>query len=72
MQLDGVMVRTTEALAPGKALLMGKPGGGKRLVRVPVRSGCRGRAEPTGGRRAWRRDPSVIAEGQFRLLVAGT
>ena len=27
MQLEGVMVRTTEALAPEKALLMGKPGG---------------------------------------------
>ena len=27
MQLDGVMVRTTEALAQEKALLMGKPGG---------------------------------------------
>ena len=27
MQLDGVVVRTTEALAPEKALLMGKPRG---------------------------------------------
>ena len=27
MQLDGVVVRTTEALAPEKALLMGKRGG---------------------------------------------